>query len=256
MKLFKHIQLLIMLLIFGLVSSQTEITYGISETPWEAGFGNHRAVVEVPKNANAVKLDFNWRRHDKNPDERRLLIVNAQTGDTIPNIHRLTVTNETCRLVFGPVEKGTYHFYYLPFKPDKEWGFYRYGYLKKEDVPSKHWMEENKLEQSKRLKKLPKATCKEIQARTDFDSFYPMEVIATQAEQEQLINSTTSDYIAIAEDRKYPIKMRDYLPLKWIKEGVTLHFEGKALKTNTTLFKLAFMRLKQIWKMYHWNFTI
>ncbi|WP_242132538.1 glycoside hydrolase domain-containing protein [Aestuariivivens marinum] len=226
------------------IIAQTELKYNVAETPWEAGFGNHRAIVEVPKNADAVKLDFNWRRHDKNPAERRLLIVNAKTGDTISNIHRLIVNNETCKLVFGPVEKGSYYFYYLPFKPDKEWGFYRYGYLKKEDIPSKHWMEENKLEQSKKLKKLPKAICTEIQARTDFDSFYPMEVIATQAEEEQLTNSTTSNYIAIAEDRKYPIKMRDYLPLKWIKEDVTHHFEGKALKNEYYAFQIGIYAAK------------
>ncbi|MBJ6368598.1 glycoside hydrolase domain-containing protein [Snuella sedimenti] len=218
--------------------AQSEVNYGIADTPWEAGFGNHRAVVEVAKKADAVKLDLNWRRHDKNPEDRRLLIINAKTGDTIPNIHRLDVNNEYCKLVFGPVDEGTYYFYYLPFKPDKEWGFYRYGYLKKEDTPSKHWMEENKLDRSKKLKKLPRAICTEIQARTDFDSFYPMEVTATQAEQEQLVNSTASDYIAIAEDRKYPIKMRNYLPLKWIKEGVTHQFEGKAQKNEYYAFQI------------------
>ncbi len=237
-KWLKHIKVFGMFLVISIASAQTEIPYNIAQTPWEAGFGNHRAVIEVSKKTDAVKLDFNWRRHDKNPDGRRLLIVNAQTGDTIPNIHRVSVNNETCKLVFGPVQKGTYYFYYLPFKPDNEWGFYRYGYLKKEDAPSKHWMEENKLEQPKKLKKLPKAICTEIQARTDFDSFYPMEVTATQAEQEQFVSSTNSDYIAIAEDRKYPIKMRNHLPLKWIKEGVTHQFEGKAQKDEYYAFQI------------------
>lgn len=231
--------ILICLLFINLFGfGQTTIKYGTPSSPWNAGFGNHRAVVQVTKKADAVKLDFNWRRHDKNPDERRFLIVNAQTGDTIPNIHRLSVDNETCKLVFGPVEKGTYHFYYLPFKPDNEWGFYRYGYLKKEDAPSKHWMDENKLEQPKKLKKLPKAICAEIQARTEFDSFYPMEVTAIQAEQEQLVSLTNSDYIAIAEDRRYPIKMRHHLPLKWIKEGITHQFEGTTQKNEYYAFQI------------------
>lgn len=220
------------------IEAQSELTYSIAETPWEAGFGNHRAVIEVSKKASAVLLDFKWRRHDKNPDDRRLLIVNAKTGDTIPHIHRLTVNNETCKLVFGPVEKGIYHFYYLPFKPDNEWGFYRYGYLKKEKSPDTEWVIENKLEQPKKLKKLPKAICTEIQSRTDFDSFYPMEVIATQVEQEEFINSTSSNYIAIAEDRRFPIKMRNHLPLKWIKEGITNQFEGTAQKNEYYAFQI------------------
>ena len=219
-------------------NAQSEITYSTANTPWNLGFGNHRAVIEVPKKANAVMLDFKWRRHDKKTDDRRFLIINTKTGDTIPNIHRLTVSNETCKLVFGPVEKGTYHFYYLPFKPDREWGSYRYNYLKKENSPSKHWMEVNQLEQSKKLNKLPKAICTEIQSRTNFDSFYPMEVIATQTEVDELLNSTSSDYIAIAEDRRYPIKMRDYLPLKWIKDGLTHRFEGTAQKNEYYAFQI------------------
>ncbi|GAA3582401.1 glycoside hydrolase domain-containing protein [Snuella lapsa] len=227
----------------GLVA-QSEVNYSIADTPWEAGFGNHRAVVEVPEKAEAIKLDFNWRRHDKNPEDRRLLIINAKTGDTIPNVHRLTINNETCKLVFGPVEKGTYYFYYLPFKPDNDWGYYRYDYLKKENSPSEQWIVENKLEQLKKTKKLPKAICKEIQARTDFDSYYPMEVTATKQEQHQLENSTSSNYIAIAEDRKYPIKMREHLPLKWIKDGKTHQFEGTAQKHEYYAFQLGIYAFK------------
>ena len=232
------LSLLIITLVLNQGKTQSQVNYSIALSPWEEGLGNHRAVIEISKKAEAVNLNFNWRRHDNNPEERQFLIINAKTGDTIPNIHRLNVNNENCRIVFGPVEKGTHYFYYLPFKPDKEWGFYRYGYLKKEESPDTEWVIKNKLEQPKKLKKIPKATCVEIQSRTDFDSFYPMEVIATEKETQQFINSASSDYIAIAEDRRYPIKMRNHLPLKWIKKGIANQFKGTAQKNEYYAFQI------------------
>ena len=212
------------------ILAQSRPTYDIAETPWETAFGNHRAVVEVSRKAEAVKLYFDWRRHDKNPEKRRLLIVNATTGDSIQNVHRLIINNETCKLVFGPAEKGNYHFYYLPFKPDTLWGYYRYDYLQKESTADKDWITSNKLKNPKNLEKLPRARVEKIEARTAFDSFYPMEVIATAVEREEFINSSKSDYIAITEGREFPIRMRDHPPLKWIKEGISHKFEGTVQK--------------------------
>ena len=234
-------QLLFIILVIAfnfLGYSQSEVKYGIAEIPWEAGLGNHRAILEVPKKAEAVKLNFSWRRHDESIEKRRFIIVNAKTGDTIENIHRLEVNNEKCELVFGPVKKGIYHFYYLPFKPDTEWGYYKYGYLDREKSPDRVWITDNKLNNVKRLSKLPKAICTEIQARKEFDSFFPMEVVATKEELKKIVDGSDSNYIAIAEDRKHPIKMRDHLPLKWIKEGISGSFEGNAMRNEYYTFQI------------------
>ena len=220
------------------MNAQSEIDYSIADTPWEDSFGNHRAILEVNKSAKAMRLDFDWRRHDNTPEKRQFIIVNSKTGDTVENIHRLNINKEKCELVFGPVDIGIYYFYYLPFKPDLEWGYYRYGYLKKEKSPNIAWVTDNKLNNSKNIQKLPKAICKEIQARKEFDSFYPMEVTATQDELTRYVNSTNTDYIAIAEDRINPIKMRDYLPLKWIKDGITKQFEGTADRNEYYVFQI------------------
>ncbi|RTE54071.1 hypothetical protein EHW67_09095 [Arenibacter aquaticus] len=218
--------------------SQSEVEYSVAETPWEAGLGNHRAILEVPNKAEAVKVNFSWRRHDKNPEKRQFVIINSRTGETIKNIHRIEINNEKCELVFGPAEKGEHLFYYLPYKPDPEWGYYKYGYLEQEKSPDLLWVTDNKLSNAKRLRKLPKATCKEIQSRTDFDSFYPMEVVATQEELEEFVSTAESAYIAIPEDRKYPIKMRDHLPFKWIENGIEQHFKGSAQRHEYYTFQI------------------
>lgn len=228
------------------ISAQSEITYTIAEQPWGEGFGNHRAIIEVSKSANAVRLDFNWRRHDANPEKRRFLIINAKTGDTIQNIRRQIVSKEKCELIFGPVDDtGLYYFYYLPFKPDKEHGSYRYGYLGKEKNPEANWVNINKLNKPKNIHKLPVAICKEIQARKPFDSFYPMEVTATTKELENFLLKNNDDYIPFPENREFPIKMRDKLPLRWIKKEHINKFEGKTQRNEYYAFQIGIYAAKK-----------
>ncbi|MCK0158277.1 DUF6067 family protein [Cellulophaga sp. F20128] len=242
----KHI---VIVVLFNALSfsgnSQSEVKYSIAESPWEAELGNHRAVIEVGKKSEAIKLDFKWRRHDESPEKRQFIIVNSKTGDTIENIHRLEVTKEKCKLVFGPAEKGSYYFYYLPFKPDLEWGYYKYGYLDREKLPKSTWLSNNKLNNRKIINRLSEAICHEIQARREFDSFYPMEVTATQDEVYQFANSLNVDYFAFTEDRRNPIRMRDNLPLKWIKDGVTNQFEGTAERNEYYTFQIGIYSSKK-----------
>ena len=228
------------------ISAQSEIKYTIAEQPWGEGFGNHRAIIEVSESANAVRLDFNWRRHDANPEKRRFLIINAKTGDTIQNIQRQIVSREKCELLFGPVEDtGLYYFYYLPFKPDGEHGSYRYGYLRKEKKPEANWVDNKWLNKPKNMAKLPLAICKEIQARKPFDSFYPMEVTATTKELENFLLKNNDDYIPFPENREFPIKMRDKLPLKWVKKEHTNKFEGKAQRNEYYTFQIGIYASKK-----------
>jgi hypothetical protein len=60
------------------------------------------------------------------------LIVNAETGDTVPHVHRLNVNNDQCSILFGPVSQGKYYFYYLPYTVQGGAGFYGGHYLKPE----------------------------------------------------------------------------------------------------------------------------
>lgn len=164
------------------LSQSQSLSYSIASKPWQTGLGNHRAVLLIDKPSDAIRLQITWRLHDQQPDKKRFLIVNATTGDTIHNVYKIEVNNEQCDIVFGPViQPGRYYFYYMPFKPDPAPGYYRYGYLPSEKA-DESWVNDNHLSASSTLSKLPKAACKEIQARTAFDSFFPMEVIPTHAE--------------------------------------------------------------------------
>ena len=57
----------------------------------------------------------------------------------------------------------------------------------------------------------------------EFNSFYPMEVIATSEEVNQIVSQNSDkSYLLFPEDRSNPIRMTDDLPYKWIKDGKLL----------------------------------
>lgn len=206
-----------------------EPLYSTPETPWPEGLGNHRAVLEVKAPSDALALDILWRRHDPEPDQKKFIIIHQESGDTIKNIHRLQVDAERCQLAFGPVTRaGTYHFYYLPYEVQEGWGFYGKGYLKPEDKADPDWITQNNLAEKEQWKNLPHAELETFQSRTGFDSFYPMEVIALQSEKDALLQIHQNEYLIFPESRKYPIRMLDDIPYKWIKSGPAPEFKGEA----------------------------
>lgn len=199
--------------------------YHVAETPWNEALGNHRAVLDVPVPGNAVYMSFDWRRPDKDVDARRLLVVNASTGDTIRNIKRLQVNNERCELMFGPVkEKGTYYFYYLPYEVQPGHGFYYKGYYPKEEASDKEW-----LAAVDTLCTTPAAIITKVESRFEFDSFYPMEIIASKEETDKYRKANPASFHVFPEDRAFPIRMKNNVPYKWLAAEKENSFKGKAL---------------------------
>ncbi len=210
-----------------------QINYGVPEGSWPEPFGNHRAVLEISKRAEVVGLDLLWRRHDHNPEDRRFIIVEATSGDTVSNIFRYEVNNEQCKIAFGPVEKtGTYFFYYLPYSPVYK-KYVAGPYLKKEDKPDKEWVLNNRLTgDSTEFEKIYRCKVKEIQARTEFHSFFPMEVIATNSEVEMYLEQNDIPYLVFPEDRTRPIKMLNALPYLWLQSKPSNEFNGVAQRNE------------------------
>lgn len=209
--------------------------YSVVAVPWTESLGNHRAVIEVDKPSDAVALDLLWRRHDLNPDKRRFIVTDA-AGDTVANIYRAEVGNERCKIVFGPVtQPGTYYFYYLPYKVQKENGFYGLGYEWPEQTTDSLW---TKNIVGKTFDSFPRARLKGFEARSAFDSFYPMEVIALQTEKDSLIKANPADFLIFPEDRKLPIRMLDNIPLRWVENGPSASFSGEAMQNEYYAFQL------------------
>jgi hypothetical protein len=229
-------------LIVTLVYAQsTEISYSVPKEEWDEAFGNHRALIEVGQASDVIHIDFLWRRHDASPEKRHLMIINAQTGEKVSNVYRLQINNERCELVAGPITKpGLYYFYYLPYTPETvkaQTG----EYLPVEDTPENGWVNRHQLTNgSAALKNILRAKVIEIQARNDFHSFYPMEVIATKQEVVGYLDTHKEDYLIFPEGRELPLRMFDAIPSRWIGRKPFDDFSGEVQRNEYYTFQLGF----------------
>lgn len=210
--------------------SAKEYVYSVPDEPWDEANGNHRAVLAVESDAQAASLEFNWRRHDLNVADRRFVIVNAATGTEVTNILRKKVDSEVCDIVFGPVEKGTYYFYYLPYKVQTWGGACNTEYLPQEAAPDRTW--------SSSFGEPVKASVLKVESRTQFDSFYPMELKATAKECEDYVASNSASLYVFPEDRAFPARMLDAIPYRWLSKSQGEGFKGEALPNEYYAFQV------------------
>jgi hypothetical protein len=216
------------------------LDYGVAESPWEEKYGNHRAIIEVDRAEDAVHIDFLWKRHDRDVENRRFIIVEATSAQEIENIHRVNLSNERCELVFGPVGKsGKYYFYYLPYKVQKGWGFYGGDYLRPEKQADGTWISKHGLDKARVVwKDVGEGKVVKIQARTKFDSFWPMEVSATEEEKAKYFSANSVEYLVFAENRDRPIRMKDEIPQCWLAKSQNAGFTGQACRNEYYCFQI------------------
>ncbi len=223
--------------------------YSVVRDPWPESFGNHRAVLDIRKDAEAARIDLPWRRHDRDPQKRMLLLVSAQSTDTVANIHRIRVDNEKCEILAGPLKAGTYYFYYLPFEVQEGYGFYSKDYLPAEPAPDPLWLENNVQED------LPEMVLKGFEARTELDNFYPMEVIPFESEMQAFLEVHPDTFLFFTEDRSDPVRMWDKIPHKWIRDPKLKHFSGTALRNEYYVFQVALYTSKAAMEDLELSFT-
>lgn len=207
--------------------------YGVPANPWDESLGNHRAVLLVEQQTDAAHATVYWRRRDQQPESKRLLLLD-ENGRVIRNLKATTLNSEKLEMVFEPVSgAGRYYLYYMPYTGKKNVGWWEGAYLKPEQTAEKDWtlIAANTNQASK-------ARVEKIESRTAFDSFFPMEVCATESERTQLIRDNGAAYLLFPEDRKHPIRMTKDLPQKWIAQGPSKTFSGKANRNEYYAFQI------------------
>lgn len=207
---------------------------------WNAdSLGNHRVVVSVDQPSDAVLALIQWRRKDFNPENKDLIVIDAKTGKRITNVCRFQINREKGEVVFQPqTVPGDYYIYYLKNISSGSKYYPTVTYPGFEETASAEWKKANRLT-GKKTPELPQATVKQFQAINEFHSFYPMEVIATAKEKDDLLKSQPEDpYILFTEDRRYPIRMTTDLPYKWIEDNRHDSFEGTADKGEYYTFQI------------------
>lgn len=225
----------------GLLSAQ-DIPYTNGNNSWkEDSLGNHRAVVQFNGAGNIARLVIPWRRNDENPALKRIIVEDAKTHAKVLNVHTGEINNEKGEIWFEPVSgKGRYYVYYMPYKNEGRSNYPKGVYLPAEHTASTEW------EQSLTNQTPVNAVVKEFQSINSFNSFYPMEIIATAGETANLVNkSSRKDYLVFPEDRIYPVKMENRLPYRWIHKN-NISFTGSAAKNENYTYQLAIYALEDL----------
>lgn len=212
-----------------------ELKYTDGNNSWNPDLlGNHRAVVQFSGKGTLAKVIIDWRRRDQNPELKRIIVQDAKTGMAIANVKTSNINRENGTIFFEATSgKGTYIVYYLPYIDEKDSNYPKGIYAAPENTASAAWLTT--------IKDNSKANCTvaEIQSINAFNSFYPMEVIATAKETKSLLDKNKGNaFLVFPEDRTNPIKMTNDLPKRWIDKGIQNSFSDTAMKGEYLAYQL------------------
>lgn len=212
---------------------------------WDAErFGNHRVVVQVDQPAGAVRVRMPWRRHDADPQNKALIVTDAE-GREIANVVRLRTDREIGEIAFEPIAgPGRYHVYFLPWVSEGRSNYPTVTYPEPSRSVDPAWARDYHLDDealsADEWRRLPAARPEAIESIDEFNSFFPMQVIATSEETSMLLGAHPGmEYLVFPEDRRYPVRMATSLPLRWIESGAGGPVVGEAMRGEWYAFQLA-----------------
>jgi hypothetical protein len=195
---------------------------------WPLRYGNHRARLNVRSAAARVAARIPWRRHDE-VTAKEILVVEAATNQQVADVEILSLAREACELAFAPPAAGEYHVYYMPFTVKPVPHQYRTTY-----TPS------TRQATGRSATGLPQARFVDLQARTDFDRFDPMEIAATGDEMRALAAAhAAAPFLVFAEHRQHPVRMTRFLPQRWIGSGPVHTLDAEAAPNEFFVFQIA-----------------
>ena len=210
--------------------------FAVADSAWDAEtFGNHRAVVHVDAAGRFVHVTVPWRRPDRNPEAKGVIVVAERGGVAIANVRRGAVTQTAGEFDFEPVAgAGRYYIYYLPFKSGGRSNYPNVTYLPVTPTADTAWMGA-----LARAGAVPSATVERFESVDALNSFAPMEVIATPRELAALDAASAHEpFVVFPEDRMHSIRMRDQLPQRWVDRGATRTFADRARRGEFLAFQL------------------
>ena len=212
-----------------------DIPYHIANNAWNPdSLGNHRAVVKVTSQGKVAAVIIPWRVRQMNTDQQTV-VVDAATNKLIHNVECTTLNREQGTVYFEPTSgEGIYYVYYLPYQLKKPVNYPNAVYKKMVNKPDSAW----EMQVYSKNKPAPVSVLY-FEAINALNSFYPMEVIATENEMAKLINQNSDKpYMVFPESRMFPIKMDTDLPLRWIEKGSSLTFADTAARGENFSFQL------------------
>jgi glycosyl hydrolase family 123 len=259
------------------VRAQNEIKYTSCPGCWNPdSLGNHRAVIHFSGTGNMARVIIPWRRRDHSPENKRIILQDAQTGKRILNATTGVITRESGELFFEPVSgAGDYYAYYMPYRNEGRSNYPKGVYLRSDTTASADWLSAlastaasitsvaagPTLDAGRGVSRtvaIP-VNCRVtgLQSIDDFNSFYPMELIATAKETSELkAKYPGKAFLVFPEDRLHSIRMRYDLPYRWIggeqggpgnrsvRRGADPAFQGEAARGEYYAYQLGVYALQ------------
>lgn len=219
-----------------------QVKYTDGNDSWNPNLlGNHRVIVNFSGTGNIAKTTIEWRRRDEKPELKKVIVQDA-AGKEVLNVKTENINRENGTIYFEPISgKGTYYVYYMPYIDEGTANYPKGIYAKAENKADAQWISKIKTG----LK--DNCTVTEIQSINAFNSFYPMEIIATAAETSAIIaKNSGSTFLVFPEDRLHSIRMKNDLPQRWIEKGVQNNFSDTAKKGEYLAFQLGVYALTDL----------
>lgn len=238
----KFLLLTLCFLALNHIAQAQNLKYVSANNSWNPdSLGNQRVLVNFKGSGNVAHVNIGWRRRDHNPELKRIIVQDAKTGYKVFNVFSKNVTRESGEVYFEAISgKGNYYIYYLPYKSEGASNYPKGKYLEAEQTASSVWL-------SKAEKTEVNTVALEIQSVNAFNSFYPMEVIATAKETAAVQSKYAAKaYVVYPEARMFPIKMQNDLPYRWIEKGVSNVFNGSADRGENYALQLGIYALRDL----------
>ena len=232
---FRFSSILILFFVFDCTSLfAQQVKYVSGHNEWNAdSLGNHRAVVKLTEVGPIARAAIYWRRHD-DPAGKDIIVVDSATNKRIANVKAGYISRASGTVYFEPTSGvGTYYIYYMPYHVQPGSNYPNAIYLKWKNKPDSAWL-------AKISDNHPVETkVQYLESINALNSFYPMEVIAIDAEVKKLTDANAKKrYLVFPEDRMHPIKMKADLPERWILNGISNPFSDTASKGENFAYQL------------------
>ncbi len=199
-----------------------------------SSWGNHRAVVVVADpSVEAVTVTIPWRRRDADPFAKSVVVLDASTGEPVPNALATRIENASGDVIFQPNPgSSTYHVYYMPWHST---GSYYPTITYPDMAPEAEaaWADAVQVAGG-----LPNARTTHIQSVDDFHSFFPMEVIATPEETAAFMDGSSPSWKLATEHRDFPVRMRHFIPWQWTTRADMDVLRSRALRDEAFTFQV------------------